>query len=106
MIINLNQREIETALKFYIADQGINLAGKSVEVNFTAGRKETGISAELDIGSIGEVPMTVVLPRDFGVAVAHSVVEQAEATEPEQDDNTPEEYTEPVSAKSSVSLFG
>ena len=49
MIVNLKQHEIEAALRQYIAQQGININSKSVTISFTAGRKETGISAELDI---------------------------------------------------------
>lgn len=49
MQINLKQNEIETALKQYIAQQGISLQGKNIYIAFTAGRKESGISAELSI---------------------------------------------------------
>lgn len=59
MQINLKQTEIITALKQYIAGQGISLQGKSVEMAFTAGRKEAGISVEISIEDIS-------LP-DFGL---------------------------------------
>lgn len=49
MQVSLNQREIEVALKAFVVNQGINLTGKTVEIAFTAGRKESGISAELNI---------------------------------------------------------
>lgn len=49
MQIHLKQVEIEVALKAFIASKGISLQGKLVTVEFTAGRKETGISAELTI---------------------------------------------------------
>ena len=49
MQIQLKQSEIIQALKLYITTQGINLNGKSVEVSFTAGRKDTGLSADVDI---------------------------------------------------------
>lgn len=49
MQIQLKQTEIITALKQYITSQGIELSGKEVSVAFTAGRKESGISAEMDI---------------------------------------------------------
>ena len=49
MNIQLKQNEIEAALKGYVTQQGINLAGKQVNIAFTAGRKESGISAELVI---------------------------------------------------------
>ena len=59
MQINLKQTEIITALKQYIAGQGISLQGKSVDMAFTAGRKEAGISVEISIEDIS-------LP-DFGL---------------------------------------
>ena len=49
MQINLTQSEIVVALKNYISQQGINLYGKEVSITFTAGRKESGISAAMDI---------------------------------------------------------
>ena len=49
MNIILKQKEIEAALKLYALQQGIQLAGKNILISFTAGRKDTGISAELDI---------------------------------------------------------
>jgi len=56
---NLKQTEIIAALKRYIAGQGISLQGKSVDMAFTAGRKEAGISVEISIEDIS-------LP-DFGL---------------------------------------
>ena len=52
MQINLKQTEIIAALKQYIAGQGISLQGKSVDMAFTAGRKEAGISVEISIEAI------------------------------------------------------
>lgn len=49
MQVNLRQTEIESALKQFIVDQGISLYGKDVSIAFTAGRKESGISAEITI---------------------------------------------------------
>ena len=49
MQVQLKQSEIEAALKGYIAQQGINLTNKTVTCNFTAGRKDSGISVELEI---------------------------------------------------------
>ena len=58
MLIKLRQSEIEEGLKMYVAAQGINLSGKSVEIAFTASRGNDGLTADLDIlqsaeGSIG-----------------------------------------------------
>ena len=49
MQVQLKQAEIIAALKQYIAGQGISLQGKAVEMAFTAGRKEAGISVEISI---------------------------------------------------------
>jgi len=49
MQIQLKQSEIITAIKQFVARQGISLVGKTVDVSFTAGRKETGISADISI---------------------------------------------------------
>lgn len=56
MLIQLKQTEIITALKQYITLQGIDLSGKSVNITFTAGRKESGISADLDIEEENDFP--------------------------------------------------
>lgn len=52
MQIQLKQTEIIAALKQYISAQGINLAGKEVSISFTAGRKESGIIADLSIDDV------------------------------------------------------
>ena len=49
MQIILKQPDIEQALRGHIKAQGINLTGKDVSMSFTAGRKEAGISVELNI---------------------------------------------------------
>lgn len=49
MQINLKQTEITEALRQYVTQQGINLTGKTVDIAFTAGRKEGGLSAEITI---------------------------------------------------------
>jgi len=49
MQIQLKQAEIESAIKQYIACQGIALDSKYVAISFTSGRKGTGLSADIDI---------------------------------------------------------
>jgi hypothetical protein len=49
MQIQLKQVEVEAALRMFITSQGINLTGKTVVVEFTSGRKDNGLSAELTI---------------------------------------------------------
>lgn len=87
MQITLKQRNIEAALKQYIVAQGINLDGKKVSVEFTAGRKESGITAEIDIedGTDELTPVTLGTVTQL----ASSEPAQAPAPEPEGTD-TPE----------------
>lgn len=70
MQIQLKQREIEAALKMYVSQQGINLTNKTVEVVFTSGRKDNGISAELTIedAAVPAIP-TGLINRSFEAAV-------------------------------------
>jgi len=49
MQIHFKQAEIYEALYKYIVNKGIDLTYKVVTISFTAGRKETGISAEVNI---------------------------------------------------------
>ena len=80
MQVILKQRDIEQALKQYIASQGINLKGKTVNIAFTAGRKETGISAELDIDDIsGYIPAAEDLTKDAPEVQEAAVVDEEES---------------------------
>lgn len=54
MQIQLKQTEIIAALKQYIVNQGISLNGKAVDISFTAGRKEAGITADISIEDAGQ----------------------------------------------------
>ena len=47
MLIQLKQKEIEKALAMYIEAQGISLVNKTVYVAFTAGRKDSGLTADV-----------------------------------------------------------
>lgn len=64
MQISLKQTEIVAALKMYIAAQGINLADKTVKIDFTAGRKEAGITADVSIeGTLLDQVVLTPLPK-------------------------------------------
>jgi len=102
MIINLKQSEIEAALKGYITQQGISLGGKQVTVSFTAGRKESGVSAELSIeddGTTAIEPVQDIPPTGMIKRSPELVVVQEEET----NDAEPVEEAEPVKTSS---LFG
>lgn len=96
MQIQLKQVEIVTALKQYITQQGIDLSAKHVVINFTAGRKESGITADLSIEDT-EIPGFTESDKEPAVLtlVAAAPVEES-AAEPEAE--------APAPAKS-VSLF-
>ena len=49
MQIQLKQTEIIAAISGYIAAQGISLVNKRVDIAFTAGRKESGLTADVTI---------------------------------------------------------
>ncbi len=49
MLIKLKQSEIEEALRDFIVKQGFNLDRKTVDISFTAGRGDSGMTADLDI---------------------------------------------------------
>ena len=99
MNIQLKQYEIEAALKGYVTQQGINLAGKQVNIAFTAGRKESGISAELVIED-SELPdfsedvaqdrAAIVIPINrVDVSEAEPVPAEEPEVLPEVEDDTP-----------------
>lgn len=80
MQIQLKQAEIEAALKGYIAQQGINLTNKTISYNFTAGRKDSGISVELVIEDAVAAPQGPVNRTAAVVSPAPVSAPQAEVT--------------------------
>ena len=125
MIINLKQTEIEQALRAYVVAQGISLHGKDLKISFTAGRRESGISAEISIDDVEipgftndvyatEVPVAAkaaVLSLSPAVVTEAPAVEANEAPEVHVADaaklNEPEpEVPQAVESKPTVSLFG
>lgn len=110
MRIQLRQIEIEEALQQYIANQGINLAGKVVEIGFTASRSADGLTADVDItNAIDSAKPTQAIPR--AVKTEAQVAEQpaAQAEEaPAQEEQAPEVETAEAPAKEATpasSLF-
>ena len=105
MQINLKQNEIVAALKQYIAQKGIHLQDKDVSITFTAGRKESGISAEMVIeetdipgfsdGTVAEEPTK---PVGLSVVVKPIPVEPMVSSVPESPAS--EEVTVPVKPSS------
>lgn len=78
MRIQLRQTEIEEALQQYIANQGINLTGKVVEIGFTASRSADGLTADVDItNATDSAKPTQAIPR--AVKTEAQVAEQPAA---------------------------
>ena len=79
MQIQLKQPEIEQALTMYIAKQGINLTGKNITIEFTSGRKNNGLTADLVIEDVVIPNGTIAAAREFsGVTTSTMVTEAAE----------------------------
>ena len=118
MLIQLRQSEIEHALTRYIQDQGISLRGKTIEISFTSGRKDNGVSADLDINvAEDEQELTkVVSPsgviQGFGLAYLEKVKNACPDKDPEEatdETDFPQDTGKPaavVEAKAATSLFG
>lgn len=103
MQIQLKQSEIIQALKLYISTQGINLNGKTVEVAFTAGRKETGLSADVQIEDMtAATAPNMVYPCEVAPVAKPQAVVQTAA--PVTEEAVVEEEVAPVAK--GASLFG
>ena len=110
MQIQLKQTEIIAALKQYIGTQGINLSGKTVDISFTAGRKEAGTTADISIEDTGDIPgFTDATDTADAVAVATakpalSVVSSAPEASAEGEEVRPAQETA-AAEKVTTSLF-
>lgn len=78
MKITLNDTEIKKGLVDYIASQGINLDGSTVEVDLTAGRGPNGYSADVSI-----------VPNPDAPSTASKFVAPGKAVEPKDDSAIP-----------------
>ena len=104
MRIQLRQIEIEEALQQYIANQGINLTGKVVEIGFTASRSADGLTADVDITNVADSAKPAqVIPRE--VKTETQVTEQPAAPAEEataQEEQAPEAQAKDVAPASSL----
>ena len=105
MKIYLEQVEIVQALQQYISEQGINLTGKQVDVSFTAGRKDAGLTAAVDIPDAAKANPALIAIKRTSPATEDGPKELK--AEPEEEVLAVEEGQEeldPVPAKT-TSLF-
>ena len=123
MLIKLKQSEIEEALRDFIVKQGFNLDRKTVDISFTAGRGDSGMTADLDIhdaafldrvmGAVGEAGCNPVYETPAETTLVNEIVEQPTAqlrvveTSPAPEDVLPDPQVEdePV-VTTKQSLFG
>ena len=107
MLIQLRQSEIEAALKMYVISQGFSLNNKSVDISFTSGRKDNGISADLDIVETQQnLKVTHEANPTEVVKDSCPIKDPEEATD---ETDFPQDTGEPVAvleAKATTSLFG
>ena len=116
MLIQIRQKEIETAIQMYIAAQGITLKGKSVSIAFTAGRRDSGLTADVDIvdtapsKDFSEHLAAMCAPEVVAQAVYETVEGHIEAPAPVQEEVCAEADAEPVEEETTeaktTSLFG
>lgn len=116
MQIQLKQVEIIAALKQYIHQQGISLAGKSVDISFTAGRKDAGLIADINIEDVvipgtevgdqvkDAAPVTLTIVKPETAKEADKPLDPVQQTEakPEGD---PQPAATTVEAQKAASLF-
>ena len=62
MKIQLTQTNIVEGIKMYLQSQGIKMQGRDIQVLFTAGRKQSGLIADVDIEDNSDIgtPITDV----------------------------------------------
>ena len=65
MKIQLSQTNIVEGIKMYLQSQGIKMQGRDIQVLFTAGRKQSGLIADVDIEDNSDIgaPIADVLYR-------------------------------------------
>lgn len=120
MQIQFKQAEIVAALKQYIIAQGINTAGKSVDIAFSATRGAAGIVADVtiedanipgytDSNADDAAAATAAKPALSVVQPAPAVTQAPVAEEPQTSGDAPQaeatDSAEGAPAKATTSLF-
>lgn len=123
MQIQFKQAEIMVALKQYIIAQGINIAGKSVDIAFSATRGAAGIVADVTIedaqipgfsdaesdaaeaSATPAAPVLSVVPAPPAAKAAESVTEAPAVQAPVAEDPPFAVAEAPVETPKTTSLF-
>lgn len=106
MKLTLNQEEIEVALKQYVGNNVSFKAGADIKIEFTAGRGEKGLTAEIDIPYLGvtSIPAVAVSKRAVDTPAPEAPVQEAPTAAEQAAEDTPVAEA-PVEAKAGNSLF-
>lgn len=105
MLIQIKQSEIVAAIKQYVTNQGVNLAGKRVNVSFTASRGTAGILADIsieeaeslpDLGPVEAAPVSVTVSDAANAAVAQETTGHTEGATEKADEPVAEAVAAPV----------
>ena len=83
MQIALNQKEITEGVRTYLASQGIAVEGKTFTVDFSMGRKGSGLSGVAHI--LGEAKDTFIPGFSDAKAETKTTVVEAKAVESKED---------------------
>ena len=95
MKIILEHEDINTALVNYVASLGIDLSGKDIAVELTAGRKENGNSAAIEITAKKSVFDKTFISKDLGTSKMYLHTETIHTLQ----DAPQEEYSDAPSVK-------
>lgn len=116
MQILLKQHNIEEALRDYVSKQGINLRGKEVSISFTSGRKNNGLTADINITEaevqFPDIPdeeeeVTPTKPKLAAVpSDAPAVQAEADDEDIQQEEDAEADQVEEPATKTTTSLFG
>lgn len=103
MRIQLKQNEIEEAIKGFLTRQGIAVGGKVIDMVFTSGRKNNGLSVEVVINDpvVAEATETTLEVQDGQLIGSDDLMPQAE---PEATERVEPAETEAI-PKPAGSLF-
>lgn len=103
MRITLIQNEIEVALKEYVANQGISISNKEIEIDITAGRGANGITASLDIVEVAKKNPSVEVVNRGRFQEPEPKEDISDSTEEEEvvdEEETDVTYNEAATSKS------
>lgn len=111
MKIQLSQTNIVEGIKMYLQSQGIKMQGRDIQVLFTAGRKQSGLIADVDIEDNSDIgsPITDVPYKGEDTILCPAETKQQSVEEVQSEPTVVEETKEDeveTAQVDKVSLFG